>query len=125
MSRFQISFMEKSQILRAAQVLSIAMLNNPLHQKVFLGNGEPQRIEIEQMFVRLFTDLPGIVFLAKENDKIIGVMRMHSCMGRKAPAPEIPGDKTDIAWRKSLWQKAWADHDPVEQHWHLGPITQS
>ena len=35
------------------------------------------------MFCELFTQLPGIVFLAKEKQNIIGVMRMKSCEGYK------------------------------------------
>ena len=114
--------MEQNDILQSAQVLSIAMLNNPHHIGVFRGNGEKQRVEIEAMFFELFNNLPGIVFLAKENEKIIGVMRMKSCRGKGIDDPGGLRDENDIAWRKSVWFKEWARHDPVEQHWHLGPI---
>ena len=41
------------------------------------------------MFCELFIELPGIVFLAKEKQNIIGVMRMKSREGRKvADAPK-------------------------------------
>ena len=80
MANFQISFMELSDIKEAANVLSRAMLNNPHHIGVFQGNGEKQRMGIENMFFELFNYLPGVVFLAKKNEKIIGVMRMKSCM---------------------------------------------
>ena len=66
MYNFQISFMEKNDIQESARVLSVAMLNNPLHVAVFQGEGEKERIEIEKMFCELFIELPGIVFLAKE-----------------------------------------------------------
>ncbi len=122
MSNFEISFMEQSDIQQSARVLSIAMLDNPQHIGVLLGNGEKQRVEIEKMFIELFNSLPGIVFLAKENEKIIGVMRMKSCTGRVVDDPGACEDENDIDWRKSVWFKEWARHDPVEQHWHLGPI---
>ena len=122
MSNFHISFMENDDIQKSAEVLSIAMLNNPHHLGVFLGNGENERLEIEQMFFELFNNLPGIVFLAKEKEKIIGVMRMKSCIGKIIDEPDIVEDENDINWRKSVWFKEWAAHDPVEQHWHLGPI---
>ena len=66
MSENYISFMEQNDIEKSAEVLSIAMLNNPHHLGVFLGNGEKERLEIEKMFFELFNDLPGIVFLAKK-----------------------------------------------------------
>lgn len=122
MSNFHISFMEQNDIQKSAKVLSIAMLNNPQHIGVFLGNGENERLEIEKMFFELFNNLPGIVFLAKENEKIIGVMRMKSCIGKVIDDPDVFEDENDINWRKSVWFKEWAEHDPVEQHWHLGPI---
>ena len=123
MSNFPISFMEHSDIQESARVLSIAMLNNPLHIAVFHGNGENERLEIEKMFVELFNKLPGIVFVAKESKNIVGVMRMKSCVGSKATDnPKEPKDKNDIGWRKSMWHTEWARHDPLSQHWHLGPI---
>ena len=123
MNSLTLSFMEKNDILKSARVLSVAMLNNPLHVAVFQGNGEKQRMEIEKMFWALFIELPGIVFLAKENQNIIGVMRMKSCEGRKAASPpKDVKDKNNIGWRKSVWHTEWGRHDPLEKHWHLGPI---
>jgi len=122
MPNFKISFMEQNDIQQSAKVLSIAMLNNPLHFGVFLDNGEKERLEIEKMFFELFNTLPGFVFLAKENEKIIGVMRMKSCIGKVVEVSDELDDENDINWRKSVWFKEWAEHDPIEQHWHLGPI---
>ena len=123
MSEFQISFMEKSDVRESARVLSLAMLNNPLHIAVLQGAGEKERLEIEEMFLNLFNDRPGIVFLVKEKHNIIGVMRMNSCQGSKvSAAPPDPVDENDIGWRKSVWHMEWDRNDPVNQHWHLGPI---
>ena len=123
MSNVKISFMEMQDIRESARVLSVAMLDGLLHVAIFQGQGEKERLEIEKMFLNLFNELPGIVFLAKENQNIIGVMRMKSCEGSKAAdAPPKPQDENDIAWRKSVWQAEWARRDPSSQHWHLGPI---
>lgn len=122
MGNYQISFVEQNDIRQAAKTLSIAMLDNPHHMGVLLGNGEKERLEIEKMFSDLFNNLPGVVFLAKENETIIGVMRMKSCIGKVMDDSGLVEDENDIGWRKSVWFKEWAMHDPVEQHWHLGPI---
>ena len=115
--------MEKNDIQESARVLSVAMLNNPLHVAVFQGKGEKERIEIEKMFRKLFVELPGIVILAKEKQNIVGVMRMKSCQGSKVVgAPKNAKDENDIEWRKSVWRAEWDRYDPLEQHWHLGPI---
>lgn len=123
MDTIHISFMEQSDREEAARALSLAMLDNPLHVAVFQGSGEKERREIENMFAGLFNELPGIVFLAREGNKIIGVMRMKSCMG--SPTTDKPEDlkkEQGIAARKSVWHREWADKDPKDQHWHLGPI---
>jgi ribosomal protein S18 acetylase RimI-like enzyme len=123
MSKFHISFMELSDIQASAEVLSRAMLDNPLHMTVFQGNGESERLEIERMFYELFLDLPGIVFLAKESHRIVGVMRMKSCAGRKiSDESREQADESDINYRKFVWHREWSNRDPKEQHWHLGPI---
>ncbi|MDM8538472.1 GNAT family N-acetyltransferase [Desulfobacterales bacterium HSG17] len=123
MSTFHISFMEHNDIQESAKVLSLAMLNNPLHIAVFQGNSESERLEIERMFIELFNKLPGIVFLAKKRDEIIGVMRMKSDIGQKTKDESIElNGEHDINCRKSFWLGEWAKREPEEQHWHLGPI---
>jgi len=122
MSDLRISLMEQNDIQQSAKVLSIAMLNNPHHIGVFMGNGEKERLEIKKMFSELLNNLPGIVFLARKNEKIVGVMRMESCIGKVIDDSYVFEDENDIDWRKSVWFKEWAKHDPIEQHWHLGPI---
>jgi ribosomal protein S18 acetylase RimI-like enzyme len=123
MSVYHISLMEKKDIQESVNVLSIAMLDAKLHVAVLLGKGENERQEIKKMFSGLFTQLPGIVFLAKEKQQIVGVMRMKSCEGFKpVDAPDEPEDENDIEWRKSVWHTEWARHEHKTQHWHLGPI---
>jgi ribosomal protein S18 acetylase RimI-like enzyme len=123
MKKLKISFLEKSDISEASRILSEAMLKNPLHIAVFQGHGEKERKIIEKMFFELLSDLPGITFLARIKRHIVGVMRMKSCDGRKVSNEHAQTDDVDnLDWRKSYWLKEWARHDPLNQHWHLGPI---
>ena len=123
METCRISFLEKSNISEASRVLSEAMLNVPLHIAVFQGHGGKERKIIENMFFELLSDLPGITFLARINRQIVGVMRMKSCSGSKVSDKYAQtGDVTNLEWRKSYWKNEWARHDPLDQHWHLGPV---
>ena len=123
METCRISFLEKGSISEASRVLSEAMLNVPLHIAVFQGHREKERKIIENMFFELLSDLPGITFLARINRQIVGVMRMKSCNGRKVSNEHArSGDVTNLDWRKSHWLNEWARHDPLDQHWHLGPV---
>lgn len=123
MEQLKISFLEKNDISDASKILSEAMLKVPLHIAVFQGQGEKQRKLIEEMFIELLSDLPGITFLARIDNKIIGVMRMKSCEGRKIPDAQYQTeDANNINWRKFFWHREWARNDPLDQHWHLGPV---
>ena len=123
MEQLKISFLEKSDISDASKILSEAMLKVPLHIAVFQGQEEKQRKLIEEMFIELLSDLPGITFLARIDNKIIGVMRMKSCEGRKIPDVQYQTeDANNINWRKSFWHREWERNDPLDQHWHLGPV---
>ena len=123
MDSYKITLMELSDIQESADVLSIAMLNNPLHIAVFEGSGEEQRLEIKNMFIELFSNLPSITFLVKEHKKIVGVMRMKSCAGRNS-IDELEEQENEIGIknRKAYWLNEWSIRDPNEPHWHLGPI---
>lgn len=123
MRAVRISYMEHNDIQASAQVLSQAMLNNPLHVAIFQGNREKERLKIESIFLKLFQERPGILLVAKDHDKIIGVMRMISCVGKDtASEPRDLTDLRDVESRQALWLSEWAKRDPKEQHWHLGPI---
>ena len=115
--------MELSGIQESAKALSIAMLNNAIHLAVLNGNDEKQRLKIESMFVDLFNHNPGITYIAKEGQKIVGVMRMKSCSGSIMKKDENDkNNENDIDHRIKIWHREWAANDPLEQHWHLGPL---
>ena len=123
METCQISFLEKSNISEASRVLSEAMLKVPLHIAIFQGHGEKERKIIEKMFVELLNDLPGITFLARVNQQIVGVLRMKSCTGSKVTNEQAQADGVNnLDWRRSFWRNEWARQDPLNQHWHLGPV---
>jgi ribosomal protein S18 acetylase RimI-like enzyme len=123
METCRISFLEKSNISEASRVLSEAMLKVPNHIAIFQGHGEKEREIIEKMFFELLSDLPGITFLAKINKQIVGVMRMKSCNGSKISNEHAQTEEVNnLDWRKFHWHNEWARRDPLNQHWHLGPV---
>ncbi len=123
MNKLTISFLEKPDIKEAIRVLSLAMQNNPINLAVFQGEGENIRKGIEKDFIGMFSDMPGIVFTGKVKGQIVGIMRMRSCDGRKEINQRSDTDEPgEIGRRKSVWLNEWASHDPLDPHWHLGPI---
>lgn len=123
MNNTTLSFMELGDIEESARVLSIAMLDNPIHVAVYQSSNESARIDIENDFKNLLCNRPGIVFVAKEKQEIVGVMRMNSCSGKDTESDTTDaGDENNLDWRKKVWRTEWANRDPKDQHWHLGPI---
>lgn len=118
-----ISLIQEKEIEEAARVLSMAMLDTPIHVAVYQGQGEKQRLEIESLFNKLLNHSQKIVFVAKENKQIVGVMRMRSCLGKKETSEiKKPVDLEDQQTRQAIWLNEWTRNDPKKQHWHLGPI---
>ena len=123
MKDLTILLLEQGDIPEAARVLSLAMLSCPIHVAVFQGQDAEVRRVQEQMFARLLRHYPGLVFVARLDGKIVGVLRMKSCRGRQASHPEADESTLkDTASRLSYWQAVWDQHDPQEPHWHLGPV---
>ena len=120
---YRISFLQKSDISEASAVLGEAMLRVPIHIAIFQGQGEKERKVIQKLFFELLTNLPGITFLATIGTQIVGVMRMKSCDGSTVSAEHGQTEKVNnLEWRKSYWRNEWARQDPLDQHWHLGPV---
>jgi len=89
----------------------------------FRGRIKTSAWTIEKMFYKLSVELPGIAFLAEEGSTLLGVMRMRSCDGRKAPEnSEGPPDQNDLKRRKTAWLKEWVRHVPLDQLRLPGPI---
>jgi ribosomal protein S18 acetylase RimI-like enzyme len=118
-----IQLAENNETQEAAQVLSFAMIDNPIHLAVYQGQGEKERVETEKAFLDILNEIPAKIFLAKSGEKIIGVMRMRFCNGSEVlDFQSDRADANDFETRKALWLNEWARRDPKYQHWHLGPL---
>jgi ribosomal protein S18 acetylase RimI-like enzyme len=123
MNGLTISPLEQRDISEAARVLSLAMVNCPIHVAVFQGQGDEVRRVQERMFARLLRHYPGLVFVGELDGHVVGVLRAKSCDGGQASCPPADEDPIqDTASRVAYWQTTWEFHDPRESHWHLGPL---
>jgi ribosomal protein S18 acetylase RimI-like enzyme len=123
MNELAIAPLEHRDIPAAARVLSLAMLSCPIHLAVFQGQDDKVRREQEWMFITLLRRYPGLVFVSRLAGQIVGVLRMKSCHGGRASGRAADEEALqDRAARVSHWQNVWAYHDPMQPHWHLGPV---
>jgi ribosomal protein S18 acetylase RimI-like enzyme len=122
MSQIIIDTAQSKDHPEAARVTARAMINNPLAVAVF--NGAQEIFEIINRVS--FESGWGRVYLAKEKDQILGVMRItewpdcHAKFkeGYKLPPPAVALLK-DSAPRMEQWLQTWGKRDPEKHHWHL------
>jgi predicted N-acetyltransferase YhbS len=118
-----ISALERKDISGAAHVLSLAMVSCPIHVAVFQGQDEEVRRVQQLMFDRMLRNRPGLVYVARHDNRVVGVLRLHECQGGQATEPQDDEEALeDTASRAAYWQMVWDHHDPREPHWHLGPV---
>jgi ribosomal protein S18 acetylase RimI-like enzyme len=132
MSQSEIRELTLEELSEAARVLGRGMRDNPLHVRVF-GSDLVRR---EAALVRLFIPLlqqyqrKGVILGAFGGRRLVGVCAM------------VAPDCCQPTWQKKVdllpaiflgnpasaviailrWTSAWAGHDLIEAHWHLGPV---
>jgi GNAT superfamily N-acetyltransferase len=124
MSKIVIKLLRSREIDDASVLLSRAFVPTPLPRAVFGDPSEGQRRIIEAGMKNMIANMPGKVFLAKEKNLIVGVMRIVEWPDCQKP----PEDKVfkllpeEIAFRFGKWRSIWAKNDPKKPHWHLDPL---
>ncbi|NIM95843.1 MAG: GNAT family N-acetyltransferase [Anaerolineales bacterium] len=121
--------MRPRDVEESAEVLSIAMVTNPIHVAVYQGDGEDERKQIHAKFIRLLRGNPHEVIIAKIGMEVVGVCRFYPCDGNRVITNEVEelleaGDSNLVGFtqRDGYWRGVWARRDPNEHHSHLGPI---
>ena len=129
MTTFEIKQMRPAEIEEAAEVLSHAMLRNPINVAVYQGESENERQQIENAFLALLRDRPEDLIMAKQGSKIVGVCRSYICRGDRFISQEVQElldtrnpKLSSFKDRHNYWVGCWARYDPSIVHRHLGPI---
>lgn len=125
--------MQPPDIEVVAEVVSHAMLENPIHVAVFQGRGKTERLAQEEMWRNLFTNNPQETYLAINNGRIIGAIRSYNCSLDLQTRPPFSSEEHDyfssknlidlsLDERKKWWSMIWGKHDPATLHSHVGPF---
>jgi len=123
----EIETLQPNEIVEASVLMSRAYNSDPTTCAILGGQSEKQRSFLESGFK--MTLKKGTVFSAKENEKILGVMRFVEYPECKKeflfqgldilPALLFLRDK---ALRIRKWQSIWVKHHPDKPHCHLEAI---
>jgi ribosomal protein S18 acetylase RimI-like enzyme len=126
--------LRRTDLRPAAQILGRAMRDNPMHLRTFaIADAERRSRALERFFrpVLLGLDQRGLIYGAYLDDMLVGICGMArpgSCQPaaleklRVLPAV-VFGNPPGTALRVLNWTAAWANRDPAEPHWHLGPVA--
>ncbi|GAB2537901.1 GNAT family N-acetyltransferase [Nocardia heshunensis] len=117
----------------AAAVLAHGMRDNPINVAAF-GGDEAHRERVLHRFFR------AAVYGVSGRGTVAGALREGRVVGVCGMAPpgrcqSVPGEKARIlptvvlgttvgtTGRVIRWSTEWAQRDPAEPHWHLGPVA--
>jgi ribosomal protein S18 acetylase RimI-like enzyme len=112
----------------AVNLLAAAFIRTPFSSHVVGGSVEEGRKKLEFGFRRMLEQKEGTVIVAKDGERIVGVMRMIEWPDCQATLPRGAGKLPVMlfggkAGRNFLhFRKVWNRHDPKVPHWHIDPI---
>jgi predicted N-acetyltransferase YhbS len=130
MSEIIIEPIKPQEIPEASKVISAAFAPTPVVAAVAKGSGEKQLRKLESGMRYMFKKFPGHMYVAKDNDEIVGVMRMEK-WPKCQPTP-LQGLRMlpfilikfgTLTPRVMKFRSTWGKNDPKKPHWHLDPLT--
>jgi len=112
------------ELATAAELASRAMINLPEVVPVFRGKQGRMAASMRIAFERM----PGEVFLARDGQQTVGVMRLvnwPSCRSTPSLAmvPRALLAMKSSALRGMRSMAVWTKHDPQKEHLHLDPLA--
>lgn len=120
--------LKSNEIDEAADLLSKAFILTPFSAKVAGGQSQKHRKMLKKGFKIMLEKKPGLKYVAKQNNKIVGVIRMTRWPDCQNSTPrgieKIPtllfgrGSALRLFKFRSIWKK----HDPNKPHWHIDPL---
>jgi predicted N-acetyltransferase YhbS len=130
MEQILIEKMQKEELSRASEVLGKAFATQPSSLAIY-GNKTDIARRLQIVFGAMLEHLLGQVFVAKQDGRIVGAMRIVEWPGcqmsplrglRMLPAMMKGGGGVGELQRSLKFHGTWAKSDPKKPHWHLDPL---
>ena len=130
----EIGALHASEVGEALGVISRGMRDNPIHIAAFGEDPERRKQRLHKLFEGAFAALPMSRYMLAARDRygtmlgVCGMFQPGDCQllapeQQQTIAPYVLGNGPDAAERTMQWLGTWAQHDPEERHWHLGPVA--
>lgn len=127
MNQIMITPIEKKEIEKAAKLCAEAFINTQFTSTV-MGGKSKKNLKKLTMGMGMLLKAPGKVFVAKEGDLLVGVLRMVKWPDCQKSTPKgftailgrIFGGQ---GFRNMIhFRNKWKNYDPKEPHWHIDPL---
>jgi ribosomal protein S18 acetylase RimI-like enzyme len=128
MERNTIERISSNEYGEAAILLSKAFIQTEFSSKAVGGKDEKHRKLLEKGFKDMLEKKPGDVFVAKDGNQVVGVMRMVEWPDCQNSIPRGFGKLMMLIFARSTakrlfhFRSIWGKHDPKKPHWHIDPI---
>lgn len=123
----------KSDVSAAAVICADAMLDNPIHVRVFGAASPLRHRRLNRFFPGLlaYVHRKGELYGAYAEQTLVGVLGMLPPTHCKPCAYDylrllptlVTSNSLSGTVRLSSWLNTWARLDPSTLHWHLGPLA--
>lgn len=125
--------LSRSDLLAAADICARAMIDNPIHIKVFGSDAALRERRLRRFFPGLlaYVHRKGSLYGAFADSTLVGVLGMlppKSCkpsfydLLRLMPTL-LTSNSPAGTLRLAIWLSNWAKIDPPTPHWHAGPLS--
>lgn len=125
--------LNQNDVLAATEICAQAMLDNPIHVRVFGAAATVRERRLKRFFPGLLAYVlrKGDLFGAFAGDKLIGVLGMlpptqcqPSLRDLWRLLPRLLTSTQPLGTLRLIrWLMQWATIDPATPHWHLGPLA--
>lgn len=134
MNELTIRELTRDELKGAARLLGCSMCDNPANVQAFgIHDTERRCRALTRFFAQVLSGLyhRGLIWGAFCGNRLVGVCGMArpgfcqpTLLEKLKLAPSVVfGNPIGASLRVLRWTALWASRDPVESHWHLGPVA--
>lgn len=126
-NQLSITPLENADINEAAKLCASAFITTPFTSTVMGGQSAKNEKKLI-MGMKMMLKGPGDVFVAKDGEQIVGVIRMVRWPDCQKSTPSglfafLGKIFAGQGFRNMLhFRSIWAKHDPSQPHWHFDPL---